>query len=401
MKIKEIAQKLNITPRAIRLYEAKGLIRPVKDKQNQYRMFSEKDAWRLQTIAALREIGVPLDNIRGMLERIDSGDKDEVGHYLDMQRSLLFAQWVELKQMIGTIDSMMERIRQQDTIDVSDMYALADGAKRLRGARTGWSDRWGFDRLAETYDAELYGTAGVNIGNGDKAEKEPVDCTAGTEGMADKTPALKVSEDADLASSSSSSVSANTGSFDGCYESALNRVVELVDPQPGETGLDIGTGTGNLAGKLAAAGAAMVGVDQSREMLKRCAAKVPGIETKIGNFLALPCFDQQFDFVVSSFAYHHLTDEQKPLALEEMNRVLKPGGRLCIADWMADDEAQRAELLAMLRDSGHAPGVQLAAEEVYALRPEMLAWLQRNGYTVAEDAAVYAGRLRVILAVKA
>ncbi|RAV12616.1 MerR family transcriptional regulator [Paenibacillus contaminans] len=365
VKIKEIAQKLNITPRAIRLYEAKGLIRPVKDKQNQYRMFSEKDAWRLQTIAALREIGVPLDNIRGMLERIDSGDKDEVGHYLDMQRSLLFAQWVELKQMIGTIDSMMERIRQQDSLDVSDMYALADGAKRLRGARTGWSDRWGFDRLAETYDAELDGSFGGMTG------VSPEDRAQGI------------------------------GGYEGCYEAALNRIGELVEPQQGETGLDIGTGTGNLAAKLAAAGAAMVGVDQSREMLKRCAAKVPGIETKIGNFLALPCFDQQFDFVVSSFAYHHLTDEQKPLALEEMNRVLKPGGRLCIADWMADDEAQRSELLAILRTNGCAPGVQLAAEEFYALRPEMLAWLKRNCYTVAEDAAIYASRLRVILAVKA
>ncbi|WP_409343068.1 MerR family transcriptional regulator [Paenibacillus sp. MBLB4367] len=354
MKIKEMARKLNVTPRAIRLYEAKGLIRPVKDSHNQYRIFSDTDAWRLQTIAALREIGVPLDDIRGMLERIDQGDKDEVGHYLDMQRSLLFAQWAELKQMIGTIDSMMERIRRQDKLDVSDMYTLADGAKRLRSARTGWSDRWGFDRLAETYDAELNGSFGEEN-------------TAGV--------------------------------YVGYYEAALDRVAELVAPRQGEAGLDIGAGTGNLAAKLAAAGAAMVGVDQSREMLKRCAGKVPGLETKIGNFLALPCFDQQFDFVVTSFAFHHLTDEQQPLALEEMNRVLKRGGRLCIADWMADDKAHRAELLAALRENGLAPGVQHAAEEVYALRPALLGWLRRNGFA-ASDVAVNGSALRVVLAVK-
>lgn len=52
----------------------------------------------------------------------------------------------------------------------------------------------------------------------------------------------------------------------------------------------------------------------------------------------MPYLDGKFDFVVSSFALHHLTDDQKGLAIEEMRRVLKPHGRICIADLMMDSE---------------------------------------------------------------
>jgi putative AdoMet-dependent methyltransferase len=46
MKIKELAEKLKISARAIRFYEEKGLISPVKLAGNQYRIFSENEVWR-------------------------------------------------------------------------------------------------------------------------------------------------------------------------------------------------------------------------------------------------------------------------------------------------------------------------------------------------------------------
>jgi putative AdoMet-dependent methyltransferase len=58
-------------------------------------------------------------------------------------------------------------------------------------------------------------------------------------------------------------------------------------------------------------------------MLNVCRRKHPDIETRLGNFLVIPYPDRQFDFIVTSFAFHHLPDEQKPMALAEMVRVLK------------------------------------------------------------------------------
>ncbi len=126
------------------------------------------------------------------------------------------------------------------------------------------------------------------------------------------------------------------------YDRALQLTVKWLSPASGEKGLDIGTGTGNLAGKLMEQGAEMVGVDQSKEMLKHFQRKFPNIETKLGNLLAIPYLESRFDFVVTSFAFHHLTDEQKVLAIHEMRRVLKPHGRSCITDLMLTEKQQEA-----------------------------------------------------------
>jgi len=141
----------------------------------------------------------------------------------------------------------------------------------------------------------------------------------------------------------------------GDYDEALRLIVKWVSPIRGERGLDIGTGTGNLAGRLIDEGAVMVGVDQSKEMLKVCQRKFPKMETKLGNFLALPYLDGKFDFVVSSFALHHLTKDQTLMAIQEMRRVLKPHGRICIADLMIDREASTVHV----EDEDYIPFLKL------------------------------------------
>ncbi|TXK81873.1 MerR family transcriptional regulator [Paenibacillus sp. N3.4] len=290
MKIKEIADKLKISPRTIRFYEEKGLIAPDKQDDNQYRDFTEKHIWRLQTIISLREAGMSIDHIKKALQDIDGQDHEELQYYLELQRSVLFAKWVEIKQIIETTDDMIQIVKNQKSLPLPDIYELAEGSRRLREQRNSWQDKWGFDHLAIAHDQTVFSDNG--------AYKD--------------------------------------------YERALELTVKWLSPAFGEMGLDLGTGTGNLAGKIIIQGAKMAGVDQSREMLKHCQKKFPGIETKLGNFLAIPYLDGNFDFVVTSFAFHHLTDDQKLLAIEEMRRVLKPHGRICITDFMYTDEGFRS-----------------------------------------------------------
>jgi putative AdoMet-dependent methyltransferase len=289
MQINEMAQKLNISTRAIRFYEEKGLISPVKQAGNQYRIFSDQEVWRLQTIIALREVGMSLYDIKSALAQIDTGDYDELQYYLELQRAMMFSQWLEYKQMIQTTDGLIHLLQQNQSLPLSGISALTAGSKRLRDIRKNWQDHWDFDGRALTHDSMV----------------------------------------------SSQDEQSNSEYKD--YEKALSEVIQAIAAQTGEVGLDLGTGTGNLAGRFLVNGIKMCGVDQSKAMLGQCRLKFPEMETKLGNFLAIPYLDGQFDFVVSSFAFHHLTDEQKQLSLQEIDRVLKPQGRLCLADLMYSD----------------------------------------------------------------
>ena len=80
----------------------KGLLAPAKQLHNQYRSFTEQDIWRLQTIIALRESGMPLDAIKHTLKEMDKENHEELQYYLELQRSALVSQWLEMKQVIET-----------------------------------------------------------------------------------------------------------------------------------------------------------------------------------------------------------------------------------------------------------------------------------------------------------
>lgn len=340
MRILEVAKRLNISARAIRFYEEKGLITPDKQKDNQYRDFTEQHIWRLQTIIALRELGVSLSEIQRILDGIDQGDTAQLHHYLELQRNLMFGQWIELKQLIGTADVMIERLKEEQKLNVTEIYQLADGVKRIKDARRNWSDAWNFDRMALAYDEEME--------RGAVAHLRPFDVYRH-------------------------------------YDGALGSVVQWVAPASGEFGLDLATGTGNLAARFIKHGARMAGVDSSREMLSRCARKLPEMEVKLGNLLTIPYFDHKFDFVVSSFAFHLLTDDQKTLALEEMTRVLKPQGRLCMVDCMFENDDAREAYLEQLEQAGNCELAAMVKGKHFADRSKVLHWLRSHGYVTVQQ----------------
>ncbi len=100
MKIKEAADRLNISARAIRSYEEKGLLSPSKQASNLYRTFAEKDIWRLQTIISLREAGMSLVDIKKALAKIDEENNEELRYYLELQRTVMMSEWLEIKRVI-------------------------------------------------------------------------------------------------------------------------------------------------------------------------------------------------------------------------------------------------------------------------------------------------------------
>jgi ubiquinone/menaquinone biosynthesis C-methylase UbiE len=121
------------------------------------------------------------------------------------------------------------------------------------------------------------------------------------------------------------------------------RVRVLLDLQPGQQVLDAGTGTGEDAqemARLVAPGGQVVGLDLSQIMIEEARRRVqdPDLPVRFlqGDIQHLPFEDATFDSCYGDRIFIHLPDPQ--LALAEMVRVTKPGGKILIAD--GDHETQ-------------------------------------------------------------
>ena len=104
-------------------------------------------------------------------------------------------------------------------------------------------------------------------------------------------------------------------------------LLSLLDAKPGERILDVGCGTGQLAAEVAQAGAEVVGVDASPEMIAGARANFPQLRFEIADATALP-FLGQFDAVLSNAALHWIRDQRA--VISSTARALKQGGRFVL-----------------------------------------------------------------------
>lgn len=117
------------------------------------------------------------------------------------------------------------------------------------------------------------------------------------------------------------------------------KLIDVIAPQGGEYILDVGCGTGTLTCLMAEREPKLriKGLDADPVQLSRANSKTvnshSGIIFEQGYAQQLADNPETFDVVVSSLFFHHLTTSEKCEALTDIFRVLKPGGRLCIADW--------------------------------------------------------------------
>jgi len=113
-------------------------------------------------------------------------------------------------------------------------------------------------------------------------------------------------------------------------------LVRFAGVRPGQTLLDVGTGTGVVAITAARAGAKVTGLDLTPELLEQARAIAPlagvaDIAWQDGDAENLPFPDASFDVVLSQFG--HMFAPRPDVAAKELLRVLKPGGRVAFATW--------------------------------------------------------------------
>ncbi len=135
--------------------------------------------------------------------------------------------------------------------------------------------------------------------------------------------------------------------FRSQWQQLRQKTIYLASLQPGERVLDVGCGTGTLALEAArqiGTAGRVVGIDPSKQQITRARSKatrhnVP-VAFQIGVIEQLAFSDQTFDVVLSTLMMHHLQSSLKRQGLAEIARVLKPGGRLVIADFKPKQERQ-------------------------------------------------------------
>ncbi len=116
---------------------------------------------------------------------------------------------------------------------------------------------------------------------------------------------------------------------------ALNWLRTAIGLQSGKTVIDLGAGTGKFTKHLLATGAKVLAVDPVAPMLDQLLQRVPGVEALVGDAEHIPLPDRSADALVCAQSFHWFA---RASAIEEIRRVLKPGGVFGLI-WNVRDES--------------------------------------------------------------
>jgi len=159
-------------------------------------------------------------------------------------------------------------------------------------------------------------------------------------------------------------------------------LIDMLAPRPGERILDLGCGDGELTERIAAAGAEVVGVDASLDMV--AAARARGLDAREGDAAELGV-EGPFDAVFSNAAMHWMTDPDAVIA--GLADRLAPGGRV-VAEFGGHGNvaAIRTALIAVLARQGI--DTDLSDIWYFPTAEEHRARLEAGGFVVDEIALI-------------
>jgi putative AdoMet-dependent methyltransferase len=333
MNTKTVYKQFNISQKALRIYEDLGIIVPKRDENN-YRNYGEDDILKLRQLILLKEMGIPLKNIKQLLDK-EYEDDNKIIRALDLQLKVVDNKINELMNIKITLQQSVNEVLNTHAITNYSEYfnkidkCLSENSEK----RCKWLDKWGFDTWAKNYDASI---------------KE------------------KVGKDLNL--------------FEN-YDFVLERVAELISSNKALKVIDIGCGTGNLYGKLKN-NIEFTGVDQSIEMLLQLKNKYPNVKLRLGNFLDEPFIENQFDIVTSTFAFHHLNLIEKHMAINLLLRYLKNGGTIIIADLMFLNWTERIKQKEYFIENDRKDLWDIIEDEYYTDVEEIVDYAEKLGLKV-------------------
>jgi len=142
LDIREVARKTGLTSRALRFYEARGLVMPLRTHSGR-RLYGRSELEQVNRIVALKRAGLTLSQIASL-----SGDRRlDLGKLVDLQLATLEAKQAELEEARGLLLSVKSRIDRGEPVDAATFCSLIKNKDLMMS-----EDQW--DKVSERYLTE-------------------------------------------------------------------------------------------------------------------------------------------------------------------------------------------------------------------------------------------------------
>lgn len=136
LSIDEVVRRTGLTSRALRFYEARGLVSPLRTHSGR-RWFGPRELERIHRIVALKKAGLSLGDIKRLFDR----KPIDLAALLGAQRDRLAEQADEIADAIKLIDSALSRIGRGEPLDAATLCSLIrDGEKVMSDQAIAWSE---------------------------------------------------------------------------------------------------------------------------------------------------------------------------------------------------------------------------------------------------------------------
>jgi putative AdoMet-dependent methyltransferase len=172
------------------------------------------------------------------------------------------------------------------------------------------------------------------------------------------------------------------------YDRLLSWTVEQAKVGPQDTVIDLGSGTGNTSARLPAVGR-LICVDLSTEMTEIARPKLSHLARVefvlvdlLEYFAALDV--PSAEAVISTYAIHHLTEDEKPTLFGSIAKYLAPGGRAVFGDLMFENEIEKEQLVRRFEGAGQTELVHDIEDEFFWYVDSAVESLQCVGLEVLE-----------------
>lgn len=158
------------------------------------------------------------------------------------------------------------------------------------------------------------------------------------------------------------------------YATILKEIYGRVCASGAKAVLDIGFGTGTLAGQLYQQGCDVFGQDFSSRMIQLAQGKMPQAKLYQGDFslgLVQELKQQRYDAIIATYALHHLTDEQKAAFFQELLPLLQDNGCIYVGDVAFATRAQLEQCKAQAGDDWDASEIYFVYDELKQAFPQL------------------------------
>lgn len=163
------------------------------------------------------------------------------------------------------------------------------------------------------------------------------------------------------------------------YSMILKRVVK----HSSGTVLEFGVGTGNLSNELMQAELEVIGIEPSKAMRELAKEKLPNLTLLDGDFLSFPIPSQPIHTIVSTFAFHHLTDHEKNVAIKKYYELLEPRGKIVFGDTMFESLEAHQMMIEKAKGKGYDDLAEDLDREYYPTIPTMQEIFEQNNFNVS------------------